>query len=139
MNRADLQALADIRINEAVALLSLPVPMPDGAYYLAGYAVECALKACIAKEFGQHEWPDKQLVNRCYTHDISDLIVIAALEIERKADVASNPARDRNWRLVKDWSEQDRYKRRSEGDARTLIAAITDTTNGVLPWIKARW
>ena len=55
MDRRDLQALSRIRINEAKGLLSLG--LHDGAYYLAGYAVECALKACIAKETKRHEFP----------------------------------------------------------------------------------
>jgi len=29
----------------------------EAAYYLAGYAVECALKACIAKQTKRHEFP----------------------------------------------------------------------------------
>lgn len=47
MNRSDFQDLAQIRLAEAAALLQ--AERFDGAYYLAGYAVECALKACIAK------------------------------------------------------------------------------------------
>jgi len=47
VNRRDLQALSRIRLTEAKALLRLG--HYDGAYYLAGYAAECALKACIAK------------------------------------------------------------------------------------------
>jgi HEPN domain-containing protein len=47
MTRKDLQKLAAIRLKEAKLLLAANAP--DGAYYLAGYAVECALKACIAK------------------------------------------------------------------------------------------
>ncbi len=139
MNRADLQALADVRINEAVALLGHAPPMPDGAYYLAGYAVECALKACIAKKSGQHEWPDKQFINQCHTHDIADLVRLADLELERRADVAVNAVRARNWEIVNYWSERDRYGRHSEAKAKAMIDAVTDTTNGVLPWIKARW
>ena len=46
MNRADFQRLADVRIDEAGVLLA--AGRWSGAYYLAGYAVECALKACIA-------------------------------------------------------------------------------------------
>jgi HEPN domain-containing protein len=47
ISRADFQQLADVRLKEAKALLDLG--MWDGAYYLAGYAVEVALKACIIK------------------------------------------------------------------------------------------
>jgi hypothetical protein len=60
VNRTDFQQLADVRIDEGAALLALPVPRSDGAYYLAGYAVECALKACIARTYNQHDWPDKE-------------------------------------------------------------------------------
>jgi len=47
LNKTDLELLADLRLAEAAALLGMAPPMPDAAYYLAGYAVECALKACI--------------------------------------------------------------------------------------------
>ena len=46
MNRRDLQELTRIRAVEAGTLLDQG--MYDGAYYLSGYAVECALKACIS-------------------------------------------------------------------------------------------
>jgi hypothetical protein len=40
MDRKDLRALSRVRLSEASALLK--AGLPDGAYYLAGYAVECA-------------------------------------------------------------------------------------------------
>lgn len=45
MNRVDFRQLAGLRIAEAKVLLDNN--LYAGAYYLAGYAVECALKACI--------------------------------------------------------------------------------------------
>jgi HEPN domain-containing protein len=45
LSRTELQQLAEIRIAEANVLLANG--MWDGTYYLAGYAVECGLKACI--------------------------------------------------------------------------------------------
>jgi HEPN domain-containing protein len=48
MNRDDFQQLADVRIAEAAVLLAQG--NYDGAYYLAGYAVECGLKACDQAE-----------------------------------------------------------------------------------------
>jgi HEPN domain-containing protein len=49
--------MAMVRLKEANVLLRLG--LSDGAYYLAGYAVECALKACIAKGTRRYEFPDK--------------------------------------------------------------------------------
>jgi HEPN domain-containing protein len=68
MNRTDLQEIAEIRLRESKALLA--AGLFDGTYYLAGYAVECALKACIAKRTQEHDFPDKKLVNDSHTHDL---------------------------------------------------------------------
>jgi HEPN domain-containing protein len=43
VDRNELQALSRLRLKEAAALLELG--WFDGAFYLAGYSVECALKA----------------------------------------------------------------------------------------------
>ena len=48
VNRWEFRELATLRLAEAKALLD--AGLPDGAYYLAGYAVECGLKACIAPD-----------------------------------------------------------------------------------------
>ncbi|MBI1903159.1 MAG: DNA-binding protein [Planctomycetia bacterium] len=139
MNRTDLQQLADVRIDDAAALLALPVPRTDSAYYLAGYAVECALKACIAKRYNQHDWPEKEFVNKSHTHNLASLLALANLDVALEADAKANHVLDSNWTIVKDWNEQSRYERHSEAKAQELINAIVDNANGVLPWIKARW
>jgi len=139
VNRADLQALADVRIDEARALLGLAPPRADGAYYLAGYSIECALKAAIAKLNNQYDWPEKSFVAECHTHNIMALVRLAGLEAARAADAAANPALTLNWSIVQDWSERSRYERHSQVKAQKMIDAVTDTVNGVLPWIKARW
>lgn len=139
MNRADLQRLAKLRIAEAEALLSLSKPLPDGAYYLAGYAVECAIKACIAKTVKKYDFPDKQLANKAYTHDLEQLLRHAELELEFEAEARGNPALAQSWSVVKEWSETCRYERHALAKARKMIAAIVHETNGMLPWITARW
>ncbi len=54
-SKSDFQALAGIRIREARVLLS--AGEFDGALYVGGYAVECALKAIIAKSIPAHTFP----------------------------------------------------------------------------------
>lgn len=68
VNRKDLQSLARTRLAEAKILLD--AGRSDGAYYLAGYAVECALKACIARGTQRHEFPDKKTVDASHTHNL---------------------------------------------------------------------
>jgi HEPN domain-containing protein len=55
MNRGELRQLAETRLAEAQILLR--AGMWSGAYYLVGYAVECGLKACIAKGTKQDDFP----------------------------------------------------------------------------------
>jgi len=81
VNRADFQKLSRLRIKEAKALLD--GGLYSGAYYLAGYAVECALKACIAKLTKEHDFPDREVVNKSWSHRLSQLVEVAGLEKER--------------------------------------------------------
>jgi hypothetical protein len=78
VNRRDFQLLSAVRLKEAKALLE--AGFPDGAYYLAGYSVECALKACIAKRTNRHDFPDKKRANESYTHNLTQLVITAKLE-----------------------------------------------------------
>ena len=126
LNRTDLQTLAELRIDEATALMTAAPPRPDGAYYLAGYAVECALKAAIAKLNNQHDWPEKTFVTECHTHNILALVRLAGLEAVRKTDAAANPALAQNWLIVQRWSERSRYERHSRAKTQKMIDAVTD-------------
>ena len=86
-----------------------------------------------------HDYPDKHLANKSYTHNLETLHQVAGLEAAFKAEVTANAAFARNWIVVKDWNAESRYERHSHAKAQKIIDAITDTTNGLLPWIKARW
>lgn len=138
VTRADFQQLADVRLAEAKALLDLG--MWDGAYYLAGYAVEIALKACVIKKLmATDAFPERRFSDQCYTHDIEALFKTAGLKPDWEAATAADPDLRDNWLIAKDWSEQTRYHRVTEAEAKALYAAVADGTHGMLPWIKARW
>ena len=135
MNRTLLQQLAEERLRDAEALIN--AGQWSGAYYLVGYAVECGLKACIAKLTNLHDFPDKDFVARSYTQNIETLVDVAGLKSHRDADPSK--ARAKNWNTFKDWSERTRYQQWTESQARKLFAAVSDPTHGVLPWIKGHW
>jgi HEPN domain-containing protein len=120
VDRKDLQELSRVRLKEATALLKLG--LCDGAYYLAGYAVECALKACIAKGTQRYEFPDKKKADSSYTHKLRELIVVAGLEKALRERVDKDPEFRRNWLAVEPWSEQSRYQRHSPEAAQKLLA-----------------
>jgi hypothetical protein len=138
MNRADLQQLANLRIAEAKALLA--AGFPAGAYYLAGYAIECALKACIARAVQQYDFPDKERVIESYQHHLVRLLKPAGLENELKDELCKSKAFNENWAIVKDWKETTRYSSSiTISIASSLITAIDDPKDGVLPWLVQRW
>ena len=137
-SRAEFQQLALDRLDEAKALLDLG--KWDGAYYLAGYAVELALKACIIKTLmATDAFPDKEFSKNCYTHSIEKLVALAKLDGERKAATDADPALQTNWGLALGWSEEKRYHRIDKSEAEALYSAVADSAHGVLPWIKTNW
>ncbi len=137
MNRLQFQKLAQVRIEEAQALFG--ARKYDGAYYLAGYSVECGLKACVAKLTKKHDFPEKDFVKGAYTHNFDDLIRTAKLGISFKHDLGRHARLKSNWEIVKDWKEDSRYNRWTRAEARAMIEAITETPHGVLSWIKQYW
>jgi len=137
MKKADFEELSGVRLEEALALLD--DGHWDGAYYLAGYAVECALKACICRQSGEHDFPPKDTNKTHYTHNIIELTrtagLKAAVEFQSDQDVTFK----RNWNIVRDWDEQSRYRRISEIEAHMLLDAVTEPTHGVLAWVRLSW
>ena len=137
MDRRDLQALSKIRVKEAKALLS--AGLHDGAYYLAGYAVECALKACIAKETRKHEFPDKKRVDDSHTHNLQKLAELAELWDSGQERSRADPEFARYWDAARLWSEQSRYRRHSPADAQRLVEAVDNRRHGVIAWLTLYW
>ena len=138
MNRRDFQALARVRLAEAKALLD--AGQFSGAYYLSGYAVECALKACIARQTRQHDFPPRpNVVRDMYTHDLADLVKHADLAKVLAGRIQACTVFDDHWAKIKDWSEASRYARWSAEEARGLYAAITDPRHGVMRWLRQHW
>ncbi len=138
MNRKELQALSRIRLREAQALVNLG--MNDGAYYLAGYSVECALKACIAKMTQRHDFPDKRKADSSYTHVLRELVTAAKLE---KAH--SEEAKARCWTFATTGILYNRGQNAvamslSDSEAaKQLIEAVANRKHGVLRWVKRHW
>jgi HEPN domain-containing protein len=137
VNRAELQWLAKERISDAKVLLA--ARHWSAAYYLAGYAVECALKACIAKLMKSEEFPDKTFAEKCWTHDLTKLLVLAGLNADLDAALLTDPDLRDNWDTVKGWNESSRYARMTKADAEDLYEAIAERKHGVFSWLKLRW
>jgi HEPN domain-containing protein len=128
MVRTDLQRLSRLRAQEARTLFA--AGHYDGAYYLAGFAIECALKACIARKTQHYEFPDRDRVLRAWSHNLGQLLHEADLR------VAKGDAIEALWQIVKDWGVDARYtvgKSAAETEG-FLTAAIG--RKGVVAWLK---
>jgi hypothetical protein len=137
VNRSDFQQLARIRLREAQALLD--AGHYDGAYDLAGYAVECALKACIAKQTQRYDFPDRGNVNKSYSHDFAQLVEIAGLREFLVEERRSDPIFAVHWNIAMDWLETSRYERVTEQRAVALVSAVQNPRHGVLRWLRKHW
>ena len=134
--RRDFQRLAELRVREAGALLR--TRNPAGAFYLSGYAIECALKACIARKSRRHEFPPNvNYVRSLYTHKLEELLQLADLDKQLANDMKTNIGLATNWGVVKSWSEESRY-RISGFNGKDLYTAVAGPDGGLL-WIKQRW
>lgn len=137
VDRKELQELSKIRLKEAAALLRLG--HFDGAFYLAGYAVECGLKACIAKGTRRGEFPDRKKVESSHSHNLLQLIKVAGLDEACSQHAGRDAVFRSNWDYVQSWSEQSRYRRHRPESARALLLAVSDRRHGVITWIKQQW
>jgi HEPN domain-containing protein len=134
MDRLQLQRLSELRLRDAEVLLE--GQRWDAAYYLLGYSVECALKACVAKQFRADDVPDRKLVNSFYTHELDKLLDIAELQMDMEREARTDSDFAINWATVKDWNETVRYDENRTGvDAWEMYDAV----KRVLQWLKTRW
>ena len=137
MNRNDLQKLSNVRIREAKILFK--TGEYSGAYYLAGYAVECALKACFAKAVKRYDFPEKGRADKVFIHDFQVLLRLADLNADLETERKANPRFSAYWAEVAEWSEASRYSLWTKDQAGSLLDAILTRKDGVMPWIKQRW
>ena len=110
----------------------------EGAYYLIGLAVECAVKACIAKNTKRHDFPPSQsAIKDIYTHNLVKLVGAAKLQAALDAERRRNVSFNNKWDVVKDWNINSRYAVRGL-NARDLYRAVAGR-NGVMQWLRQRW
>jgi HEPN domain-containing protein len=134
VDRLQFQRLSDLRLKDAEILLE--AQRWDAAYYLLGYSIECALKACIARQFRADDVPDKRLVNSFYTHDLDKLLDLTDLRLEMERGESRISDFAISWNLITKWSETLRYdENRSGVDAWEMYDAV----KSVLQWLKKQY
>ena len=137
LTKNDLEKLAQVRLEDS--LLLLHAGKSSSAYYLVGYAVELALKACISKLIPPYVIPERAFVNAIYTHKLGDLVNIAGLLPQLNADCKADTDFATNWAITSQWTEESRYEFWDPMSAATLHNAIHEPNHGVFQWVKKHW
>ena len=138
MTRKDLQELSRLRLREAEALYK--AHLFDGAVYLAGYAVELALKARICRLLRVREYPLSGDIGRAFkVHSLEQLKVLAGLTTE--IDVKRNKELFDNWSKAVEWDPEQRYDtpgKYNDRTAKLILDGLTAKPNGVFTWLTKR-
>lgn len=145
-SRTEFQLLSGKRLDEAKALQS--AGHYEAAFYLAGYAVECGLKAAVCKTLRIDLFNLSTDLHKGFkTHRLDYLIVLAGLSVQLANDaaadtslsVAANP-------FVNPPSGVDRWQSWTE-EVRYNVVACPDTVshnfvNNVerfISWLENHW
>jgi len=142
MDRKGFQLIAKARLKDANALLDKK--RWAAAYYLCGYVLECALKACLLRHLGESAalFSDTEYPRRlmgCRTHDLGLLVNLAGLDAAFGQARGLNPNLQAYWAQAKDWNEASRYEDRTEAEAKALFEAVSHSSDGVFKWFQAHW
>ena len=138
MNRDDFQQLSDLHLQHAKALLD--VGLYSGAYYVCGYAIECALKSCVCRQTSQFDFfPHPTIAKSAWSHKSTDLIRVAGLNATIDDERSKDTILDANWTIIEGWTENSRYEIHLQHEAEDLYAAVSDHAHGVLACIKRYW
>lgn len=109
--------------------------------YVGGYAVEIGLKACIAKRMNKEIFFDPKNASKIYTHNLKELVDVAALTESLSDKLAKDIVFSNNWKTIHTtWKESLRYETtRTRKEALDFYKALTQRKHGVLTWIRSEW
>ena len=137
ISKSDLETLAGVRLEDAKHLFASG--RYSGAYYLSGYAIELAIKACIAKVFQANSIPDKAFVAAIYSHNLKDLLGLGGLTKQFQDDTKADPILASAWGIASKWTEASRYSIWDTFAAASMLNAVGHEKHGVLQWLKKHW
>lgn len=146
MNQVQLQQLVEDRLLDAAALLV--GQRWSFAYYVAGYAVECALKSCVLAQMVRTGWVfdednRNKKIGEVMTHDFVQLMSVAGIKGDLDTALANSAAAGGEfmafWGRVQNWKPTSRYEMKTMLQANELNEAITDPHHGVMQWLRNYW
>ncbi len=136
--RIDLQKLSQAKLDDAQLLYGNE--RYSNAYYLAGYSIELALKACIARQISSETLPDSKFNREVYSgHDLAKLVKLAGLACDHKEREDRDPDFAAGWAIIVEWNPDTRYTHSDKDSTQILLESIQNPTKGILSWIRNYW
>ncbi len=135
-NHKDFKILSDRYRASAESLLN--AKLFDAAYYLAGYSVECLLKAIICKRLGPNEYPPPNVNSTHYTHLVKKLTETAGIEKDLEYEKERCSELRNSYMVLKDWDPKTlRYESSPLGEKKA-INYIDEIKNkkGFFKWLN---
>lgn len=130
-----LKGLAQDRLDEAK--LMYQNNFYQGAYYLAGYAAEFALKALICKRLGVEVFIGgaglAEVAKALQTHHLPTLMVFSGLFLALQEEKINNETLFKAWSKVSEWTEQRRYMPLE--CSQQTVSNFINATEKVMQWI----
>lgn len=133
----EITDLADKRLREAELLHASG--MEEGAFYLAGYAVELMLKAYICKNLDIDNFyvkPLKTGKQAFFTHELDQLLTLSGMRTIFDQEVLTNQPLADAWKDICTWSEERRYV---SVTTHTEVAILLSSINFFLTWCHQNW
>lgn len=110
----------------------------DGAYYMAGYAIELLLKARVCKTLDIDNFFDDRIMKQIKypktfkNHDIDQLLILSGL-YKKWTQVLSKPKYIKAWSKVGEWNETSRYL---TGKTALEVQKFLSSVRIIEKWIK---
>lgn len=118
----------------------------EGVFYLAGYAIEFALKAviCLRLDVEMYDQSSKsnqkdispKVSNAFLTHNLRDLLILSGLKRQLEREQTIDPNFATAWSEVSLWNEQRRY---DSGCTEQVANAFLSDAKTLLAWISNYW
>jgi HEPN domain len=134
----EIRDIASLRLTEATCLFAND--FYDGAFYIAGYALELNFKAKICEclkidDFYRNHAARSDLSRVFLVHNLGRLLILSGLYTAYETEKVTNPRLLAEWCCVLKWSETSRYDQRGthlRQDAEDFITAV----NYIIQWIN---
>ena len=120
----------------------------DGAFYMMGYVLECALKSVICKRLNLANYPDKDSSEDkrsiFRTHKFDILLTLSGIEKDFSLSTLVPARRSENWSIATKWRPETRYEpigSHNQIEVVRVYEALTENPEGILNWIskKKKW